>query len=393
MALKMFFLVFAFFSLSIPSNGLAQQYLLPEEYLHQLFAFPGAFNTSHFPATPSLFQSAIALYQECSSNRHCVFLPSCSRYSYLCFETMNPHRALLQTMNRFYRCNTSAFGSYPIVSGLLYDPPVTLMMPPAVPLDSDYCVQGDGKPSDYGTWLMMNSEWDSAYTYYLERLFLEDGREYRLRAAVAALNLNRLDAVRRWLAADTSIAARGILALSCYRSGRFNESASLSQGIVELKGNSDWQRRAAVTYLASCLCMRMKPDITVSAEAASVLVPANEVEPFLEEYNRACGSPPAVPYAIASTIPGLGQALNGYTSDAFIAFTFCSLLGLGAWSSFDNDNVAGGIFFSAMFLYAYAANIQSGKASAARRAFDRSKAVRDRLYLRFNPTASFVEVD
>jgi hypothetical protein len=266
------------------------------------------------------------------------------------------------------------------------------MVPPA-PLALQEGIRAAGTPSDYGAWLLMNEEWGSAYAFYLEKLFQEDRHEYRLRAAVAALNLNRPDAVRRWLAADTSIAARGVLALSCYRSGRFDESASLSQGILELKGNPDWQRRAAVVYLASHLYLRLEPAITASTRAVSILLPQDDIAQFLQEYGRACVSPSATPYAIASMVPGLGQALNGYTSDAFIAFTFCSLLGLGAWSSFDNDNVAGGIFFSAMFLYAYAANIQSGGAAPIRKAFDRSEVIRDRLYLRFNPTASFVEAN
>lgn len=371
----------------VASESKTPDLLSYEDYLRWIHSAPDSFNRAKLTATPNIFQSAISMYQGISKSRRCIFVPSCSRYAYLCFEGMNMHSAMIRTFSRLYRCNISAFNSYPSFGNYLYDSPSESQYNPSPELkliDNDHTLSYS---DDYGTWLLVNEEWDAAYQHYLEKVHAADSRYARLRLSVAALNLNKLSSVRRWLADDVSPIARCILAISHYRAGAYEEAGSLSSEILMSYAPLQWKRRSAVIYLASYLHAGEEPDSTLAATAAHELFNPRDTQLMMNEFEGIYSNHARWPYAFASIVPGLGQTVSGYIYDGLNAFVICTLLGLGTYSSFDDGNVAGGTLFAGIFLYAYLANMQSALASRDRKTTDRAILVRDRLYKRCDPTA------
>ena len=354
------------------------------EYLSQVLKDPDAFNRARLPATPDFFQSAIALYQGHLSNRRCLFVPSCSRYSYLCFESQGTSRALVATFKRLYRCNASAAGRYPWCGSYLLDLPTSLQLgiphgslEPSGPF-------GEEAGPDYGEWLLRHGEWAGAYDYFLRRQFEHDSAENRLALALTALNMGRPDWVGRWVTPDLSTEARLLCAIAAYRIGDYAESSSLSVPLFN-GGEAVQRQQAAVLYLVSRLQLLESAQDSLHSFAFGQLYPQREREECEQWFRVATRSPRRWPSMTASLIPGLGQMVNGFIRDGLVAMTICGVLGVAAGTSYAQDNIAGGIFFTGFFGYAYLANLEAGAEAPRRRTVEQAILLRDRLYVRFNP--------
>jgi hypothetical protein len=239
----------------------------------------------------------------------------------------------------------------------------------------------------YGEWLLRKGEWDASYDWLLSEEYTTPGAASRRALALAGLNAGRVDAAREWVRGDSSALASSLLAVACYRLGRHNEAvaagrAALSGGIV-----GEPLRAAAVVTLLSTL-RSSYADNAVRTSALRTLYSEDEAAVYEALMHDLADGVVAWPSAVASVVPGVGQAANGYWGDAVVALAACGLLGLAAASSVHDDNEAGAVFFGVMFSYAFAANIAAGGAAPARHQEDLRRRIASAVTVKFDPAAT-----
>ena|GEM_PF-4238509 len=344
-----------------------------EVYSESIFRQPEEFNTRPLPYSPDFLQTSIALYQRFLSHSSCQFIPSCSRYSYLCSEELGYSEAIVRTFERLYRCNPSARTRYPVYAGYLVDLPGFLRPDfahtPPEPADAER-----GR-TDYGLWLLDRGEWRAAYDHYLREQFLAARAEHRVRLSLAAINLGDWASAWRWVESDTSGPAGILAALALYRGQRYGSSLERSERVLRNSQGAPLERIAAILVLSATLRLPEGYDASRIRRALRVLPASSDSALYGREIEDACERPSGWPSATASLVPGLGQALNGFAQDGLVALGATALLGCAARSSFLSGNSAGGLFFGTLFGYAYAANILAGWSAPDRR----QRETRDRL--------------
>ncbi|TAK65190.1 MAG: membrane protein insertion efficiency factor YidD, partial [Bacteroidetes bacterium] len=317
------------------------------------------FNSSPLPFTPNLFQAMICLYQRRGTSRYsavrCQFTPSCSRYAYMAINGLGTIQGVTLALDRYWRCNANAFGTYPLHNGYLFDPPIK-QNDVEKPLRDTI---GDVRLKDtsYLAWLVHRQEWERAYNVCLEKEFETPDATNRIALAKLSLNREQPEKALLWLTDNRSESAAQLRAIAYYRSKRYyNAMRELS---------SQYSDSLSLNYRAASLWLSAFLQTPVKSESLFLQKALQSLEQYRGNMNittesmdliSSSGSP-TISLALSVVVPGLGQASNGFIEDGIYALLFVGGFAYLTARNIAAERYAESVAFGLGFTLAYSANL------------------------------------
>lgn len=336
---------------------------------------PKTYNLKAQDYSTSPFLNDISLYQRYLSNSSCQFYPSCSRYCYLCIEKKGILKGIPLCWERLFRCNKDANKFYRYYKGYLINLPEGFNPNEIIGKPDNSKPSYKFKSQKYCEWLIVENEWDAAYSCFLNREYNNPSEENKFILGIIAMNNSEYSKAINWLEKSTLSEAKILVALCYYKMDRISKSFSFINTDMTIESEYFYRLRNALIVLYLIENYMYADSVLLKKALQDIGLP--DLHKDIEGLDK---KPSRGLFVVSSAlVPGSGQLLNGFTKDGISSLLYTCLAGLYFGQEIKEKNIFGILFSGFIFISAYSGNLIGSYKAPERRLIEKKERLKSKI--------------